>query len=230
MYMKYSRRFNETKLKLNNRTRSKRTRSKSYNKRNKIIQGGGIEWNGFHLISNYDDEYIPAKMLNKLKSYNRRNTKCIFIENLVNDLNEPEPSANMIFFRPNKDTGYQYISGFVQYTTDEVKLEIQITNLCCWFKSLVELKLETNLEGNYSAGQIMMAMTISYLSKKYKNYTIWLSPYNNGKVIKYYKNCGFSFKGDPKKEWIMRYKIPNDEVDIKSVIEKFTPNLTDEKI
>jgi len=208
--MNHSRRFIGNSRKRNNRKRSRR-----YNKRSKIIKGGAIEWNNFRLLSNNDNDYITDEMATTLESYPGADLNCDFIPTIVADLRTPQPSENMIFYGPNGN----YISGFVQYISHKNDKLIQIKYLCCWFRLLVDSGLETYLEGKYSAGQVMMAMTISYLSKNHKEYTIVLI--SSPASVKYYRTCGFV--SDIDNERIMRYKLES-VLNPDSVISQFEPN------
>jgi hypothetical protein len=210
--MKHSRRFRG-----NSRKRNSRARSRRYNKRSKIIKGGGISWNGFSLISNNDGEYNPAVLATTLEGYPGGDLNCDFIPTIVADLRKTpnSPNANLIFYGP----GRTYICGFVQYISHEDDKLIQIPYLCCWFRILVNAGIETYLKGGYSAGQVMMAMTISYLSIKYTGYTIYLISSPN--AVNYYISCGFN--SDPGNKQVMRYLITSS-LDTDSVISGFVPN------
>lgn len=196
------------------RKRNKRKRTRR--KRNKIIKGGGLEWKGFRLDSDYDSEkqthgkYKIRDIIKVLESYRQLdNFNCPYIDTFINFFTD---HCNMIFYGPNG-----YIAGFIQYNPVEFGDEklIWIDYLCCWFSSLVENGYETKKTDDYSAGQIMMAMTISDLSKKYSGYKIWLA--SEAGAVNYYKSCGFT-QGE-KNEF--SYDIVSG-LDVETVLEGFT--------
>jgi hypothetical protein len=199
------------------RNKIKRKRKRTRRKRNKIIKGGGLEWKGFRLDSDYDSEkqthgrYNLSDIIKVLESYPLQldNFYCPYIDIFIGRFTD---YRNMIFYGPNG-----YIAGFIQYNPVESRHEklIWIDYLCCWFSSLVENGYETKITDDYSAGQIMMAMTISDLSKTNSGYKIWLT--SEAGAVNYYKSCGFT-QGE-KNEF--SYDIKPD-LDVETVLKGFT--------
>jgi hypothetical protein len=192
---------------MNSRKRRKRVRRKKTRSK-KIIKGGARQWKGFTLDSSND---------NIERELERYKFVCPYIGDIQTGIKLNR--TTLILYGPN-----HHVAGVVQYEISSMQAVagqtlILINNLCCWFKALVyhERKYEAKLTEDYSAGQIMMVMTILTFLETYKNCKIRVFAAEGSEL--YYKSCGFVDKGGN----FFTYEIKPD-LDMETILSKFTKN------